>query len=242
MQSRVYEGSSLAEAEADVRARYALPKDVDLYTDYQGDSVDPETVQAFIEVAEEIVTDAGLEAVEQTEPAEATASSRRAGVRRVVEQAVVSSLENGSEAADSTAYSGSVTADSVSVAAAADSGDVGEVQTQNTEGQSLFAFTEEAASFEIATENLVAQAASCTPTIEHTGNGNLPDYVKAGSGVRFSWYVKNSSAFDISGYRLKMHSISPNNPATFSETLISPLIWLRTKPTNVLKRISRKRR
>ena len=63
VQSKVYLGSSLAEAEAEVRTRYAVPEDVDLYTDYQDGSVEPEIVQALIAAVDEVSTDYGVDVV-----------------------------------------------------------------------------------------------------------------------------------------------------------------------------------
>ena len=74
VQSRVYLGNSLAEAEADVRARYSLPDDVDLYVDYQGGSLEPEPVHALLEA---VASDYGFDVAGNIETAEVAADAQR---------------------------------------------------------------------------------------------------------------------------------------------------------------------
>ncbi|MCI5221233.1 MAG: hypothetical protein D3924_00765, partial [Candidatus Electrothrix sp. AR4] len=222
VQNRVYQGSSLAEAEAEVRTRYALPPTIDLYSDYQGGSVNPEAARVLIRAVEEVVTDSGAEVAGGA--GEATAS-RRVGVRRISDVSSVASSDTGDEVADSslvddtsTGTSGSASSSSsVATITATSSRDVEEVQAQSVDEPVLVAAADEVVSTEAAAVKMVAEAASCTPTIEYTGPGNLPDSVKIGSAVRFSWYVKNSSDCEVKGYRLKVLSISPEYPATFSD-------------------------
>ncbi|WPD25048.1 MAG: DUF4382 domain-containing protein [Candidatus Electrothrix scaldis] len=124
VQSRVYQGSSLAEAEADVRTRYAVPDDIDLYADYQESSVDPETVQALIAAVDEVSADSGFDVADSEEPAEVVADAQRVVVRRVSRASAASSSDNGvveevagsSSSAVSAVDSGSVTPGSTVVA------------------------------------------------------------------------------------------------------------------------------
>ncbi|WLE95144.1 MAG: DUF6531 domain-containing protein [Candidatus Electrothrix communis] len=221
VQSRVYLGNSLAEAEADVRVRYALPKDVDLYADYQGGSLEPEPVHALLEA---VASDYGFDVAGNTETAEVAADAQRVAGRRVSGARAASSSDNWvavevagspSFAAASVVESGSGIADSTVVAESGDAEDSALLASAEDK-----VFSVAAAASEAAVEAVVVSAeADCTPVIEHTGNGNLPDNVKIGSAVRFSWYVKNSSDCEVKGYRLKMLSISPERPATFSDNV-----------------------
>ncbi|XCN72837.1 MAG: hypothetical protein Q3M24_21545 [Candidatus Electrothrix aestuarii] len=124
VQSRVYQGSSLAEAEADVRTRYAVPDDIDLYADYQESSADPEAVQALIAAVDEVAADSGFDVANSEEPAEVVADAQRVVVRRVSRASAATSSDNGvveevagsSSSAVSAVDSGSVTPGSTVVA------------------------------------------------------------------------------------------------------------------------------
>ncbi len=129
VQSRVYLGNSLAEAEADVRVRYALPKDVDLYADYQGGSLEPEPVHALLEA---VASDYGFDVAGNTETAEVAADAQRVAGRRVSGARAASSSDNWvavevagspSFAAASVVESGSGIADSTVVAESGDAED-----------------------------------------------------------------------------------------------------------------------
>ena len=148
VQNRVYEGSSLAEAEADVRARYSLPDDVDLYTDYQGGSLEPEPVHALLEA---VASDYGFDVAGNMETAEVAADAQRIGGRRVSGARAASSSDNWvavevagspSVAAVSAVDSGSVIPGLV-VAVTAASGDAGVVQSQEAETSAVLASAED---------------------------------------------------------------------------------------------------
>ncbi|MCI5166394.1 MAG: hypothetical protein D3903_09915 [Candidatus Electrothrix sp. GM3_4] len=122
VQRRVYQGSSLAEAEAEVRTRYAVPNDVDLYTDYQGGFVNPEPVRTLIEAAEEVATDYGFDVADNEELAEAVADAQRVVVRRVSRASRAVSADTVNEAADS--FSVDAASPSVAAVSAVESGSV----------------------------------------------------------------------------------------------------------------------
>ncbi|MCI5142343.1 MAG: hypothetical protein D3909_11630 [Candidatus Electrothrix sp. ATG1] len=82
--------------------------DVDLYADYQGSSVNPETVQALIAAVDEIGDDLGIEVVEQAD----AAASRRIEVRRVSDTSNVASSDTVDEVSSADAAS-AVTSSSV---------------------------------------------------------------------------------------------------------------------------------
>jgi hypothetical protein len=82
VQNRVFQGSSLAEAEANIRRQYTLPADIDIYADYQDGSLEPETVRVLSEMVEGIAADYGIAIAETEEPAEVAEDSQRVAVRR----------------------------------------------------------------------------------------------------------------------------------------------------------------
>lgn len=202
VQSRVYQGSSLAEAEAEVRARYALPEDVDLYADYQGGSVQPETVQALIEAAEEIGEDLGIEVVEQADAAEDVAVSQRVGVRRA------SDASRASEASDSVSSS-------VTTIAATNNNDAEAVQGQSADEQVLVAADENAVTSE---EAVASEAASCITKIKYAyelygPQPEQPEFVEAGTAVTVKWRVYNDPEYncDVEDLRLGFYKSTPGS-------------------------------
>ncbi|MCW5203714.1 hypothetical protein VU12_12350, partial [Desulfobulbus sp. US4] len=213
VQSRVYLGNSLAEAEADVRSRYSLPEDVDLYTDYQGSSLEPEPVHALLEA---VASDYGFDVAGNMETAEVAADAQRIGGRRVSGARAASSTNNGlveevadsspSAAAVSAVDSGSVTPRSAAVAATAASGDVGVVQSQEAEASTVLASAEDKISFVAAA---ASEAASCTPKIVHKRDVNIPSFIEAGTAVTFRWEVYNDSSCDAVDLRLAFRSANP---------------------------------
>ncbi|MCI5209087.1 MAG: DUF4382 domain-containing protein, partial [Candidatus Electrothrix sp. ATG2] len=103
VQSRVYQGSSLAEAEAEVRTRYAVPENIDLYVDYQGSSVNPEAARVLIKAVEEVTADSGIDEPEETTIIDNTTVARRVVGYRASATTSNTSVENeaNKEVADS---------------------------------------------------------------------------------------------------------------------------------------------
>uniref|UniRef100_UPI004055E844 RHS repeat-associated core domain-containing protein n=1 Tax=Candidatus Electrothrix sp. TaxID=2170559 RepID=UPI004055E844 len=203
VQSRVYEGSSLPDAEADVRSSYSLPESIDLYTDYQQDAVNPETVRALIEAVDEIGEDLGIEVVEQADPAEEVAASRRVGVRRA---------SDASSAGTSDSVSSSVTTIAVT-----NNNDAEEVQGQSAGERGVVAASEELSS--IPDVNMTVSSDEPCPKIVWREDVNIPTSVPAGTSVTFSWKVKNVSDCDMVNHHLgfdgSVPAVSSSSDADF---------------------------
>ncbi|MCI5120410.1 MAG: hypothetical protein D3908_04290, partial [Candidatus Electrothrix sp. AUS4] len=222
VQDKVYQGNSLAEAEAAVRSRYSLPDDVDLYADYQESSVDSGSAQALIRALEEVAADYGIDYVDEEGSAEVVADGQQVVGRRVGKQATVSSLEAGNAIADNTADFSSVTAGSVGVAAVASSDDAdGEVQAQTTDEHVLVVSADEMNSAEAVAEKVVATAAACMAKLVHAGglfDSIVPPAPAAGEPVTITFGLNNVSepACDANGYKLAFHSVMPASPECLS--------------------------
>ncbi|WPD22236.1 MAG: RHS repeat-associated core domain-containing protein [Candidatus Electrothrix scaldis] len=217
VQDKVYQGNSLADAETAVRSRYSLPDDIDLYADYQEDSVTPETAQVLMRVVEEVVADYGIEVEEEAADAEGTdetTASRRVVRNRVSTTSSTAETDNGgtetssSDVADSVGFTSSTTV-SADVAVTEEAGTTAdEVQSKEVVASVVFASTEDAVDSNIAADSReVAVMSSETvycPEIMFDQDGAQPaspGVLQPGESATFGWRVDVSNC-DALDYRL----------------------------------------
>ncbi|XCN73277.1 MAG: HYD1 signature containing ADP-ribosyltransferase family protein [Candidatus Electrothrix aestuarii] len=229
VQKQVYQGNSLAEAETAVRSRYSLPDDIDLYADYQENSVNPETAQVLMRVVEEVVRDYGIEVEEEAANAEGTdetTASRRVVRNRVSTTSSTAETDNGgtetssSDVADSVGFTSSATV-SADVAVAEEAGTTAdEVQSKEVVASFVTASAESAnVDNSISTINtVISNATSCTAIIKYDMYENYgpqpeqPDFIEAGADVTFKWRVYNAAKYcEAVDYRLAFEDSIPKS-------------------------------